>query len=80
VKEINLYTQGWINYYGIGDMKTFISKTAQWLNHRLRQLIWKRWKRVSTRFYGLMRYEKSALGILLVIFRDLVFGQYEAEQ
>ncbi|MFP7775431.1 hypothetical protein, partial [Streptococcus dysgalactiae] len=24
--------------------------------------------------------EKSALGILLVIFRDLVFGQYEAEQ
>lgn len=25
-------------------------------------------------------YEKSALGILLVIFRDLVFGQYEAEQ
>ena len=24
--------------------------------------------------------EKSALVILLVIFRDLVFGQYEAEQ
>ena len=56
VKEINLYTQGWINYYGIGDMKAFISETAQWLNHRLRQLIWKRWKRVSARFYGLMRY------------------------
>ncbi|WP_319996166.1 group II intron maturase-specific domain-containing protein [Trichococcus shcherbakoviae] len=61
VKEINQYTQGWINYYGIGDMKNFIRETAQWLNHRLRQLIWKRWKRVSTRFYGLMRYGLSTL-------------------
>ena len=56
VKEINQYTQGWINYYGIGVMKNFIRETAQWLNHRLRQLIWKRWKRICTRFYRLMRY------------------------
>ena len=40
-KRINQVTVGRINYYGISRMKTFIIQTQQWLNHRLRQLIWK---------------------------------------
>ncbi len=52
-KEINQVTVGWINYYGISFMKSFIKKTAQWLNHRLRQLVWKRWKKIKTRFIRL---------------------------
>lgn len=31
-------------------MKNFIEETQKWLNHRLRQLIWKRWKRPGTRY------------------------------
>ncbi|WP_244877061.1 group II intron maturase-specific domain-containing protein [Carnobacterium mobile] len=56
VKEINQVTVGWINYYGISYMKTFIAETQSWLNHRLRQLIWKRWKKVKTRYTMLKRY------------------------
>ncbi|MFD1798420.1 group II intron maturase-specific domain-containing protein [Carnobacterium antarcticum] len=56
IKEIDLYTQGWINYYGIGDMKSFIKSVAHWLNHRLRQLCWKRWNKVSTKFRMLRKY------------------------
>jgi group II intron reverse transcriptase/maturase len=50
VKEINQITVGWINYYGISFMRKFVKSTAEWLNHRLRQLIWKRWKKIKTRF------------------------------
>jgi len=55
VKEINLVTVGWINYYGIGFMKDFIKSIFKWLNHRLRQLIWKRWKKIKTKYYQLRR-------------------------
>ncbi|ONK25095.1 group II intron reverse transcriptase/maturase [Bacillus sp. VT-16-64] len=55
VKEINEVTVGWINYYGIGLMKTYIRSLAQWLNHRLRQMIWKRWKKALTKYRQLCR-------------------------
>ncbi|WNS76859.1 group II intron reverse transcriptase/maturase [Bacillus sp. DTU_2020_1000418_1_SI_GHA_SEK_038] len=54
-KEINQATVGWINYYGISLMKRFIEDVTKWLNHRLRQIIWKRWKRVKTRYQQLRR-------------------------
>lgn len=50
MKDINRVTVGWINYYRIGFMKSFMIEIKSWLNHRLRQLIWKRWKKVSTRY------------------------------
>lgn len=37
-------------------MESFIKRTQQWLNHRLRQLIWKRWKKVRTRYTMLKKY------------------------
>jgi Group II intron, maturase-specific domain len=56
VTKINQVTTGWINYYGNSRMKIFIRDTQQWLNHRLRQLIWKRWKKVGTRYRKLRKY------------------------
>ncbi len=37
-------------------MKKFIGETQQWLNHRLRQLIWKRWKKPRTRYQKLRNF------------------------
>ncbi|MCJ7843683.1 reverse transcriptase domain-containing protein, partial [Lederbergia sp. NSJ-179] len=54
-KEINQVTVGWINYYGVSLMKSYIRSVAHWLNHRLRQLIWKRWKKIRTKYYQLRR-------------------------
>jgi len=56
ITKINQTTTGWINYYGISNMKSFIRDIQQWLHHRLRQLIWKRWKRVKTRYKMLRKY------------------------
>src|SRR5690625_875164 len=37
-------------------MKSFMEEIQQWLNHRLRQLIWKRWKLPRTKYKMLRRY------------------------
>jgi len=37
-------------------MKTFIKEVQKWLNHRLRQIIWKRWKKVRTKYKMLRSY------------------------
>lgn len=56
IAEINAITRGWINYFGKGFIKNFIEKLQMWLNHRVRQLILKRWKKVSTRYKMLRKY------------------------
>ncbi|WP_232970448.1 group II intron reverse transcriptase/maturase [Salisediminibacterium selenitireducens] len=56
ILKINQVTTGWINYYGISYMKSFINSIKQWLHHRLRQLIWKQWKKIKTRYKNLMKY------------------------
>ncbi len=37
-------------------MKSFIKEITHWLHHRLRQLCWKRWKKVATKFRMLRKY------------------------
>lgn len=37
-------------------MKKFIEDVQMWLNHRLRQMIWKRWKLPHTKYKMLRRY------------------------
>ncbi|WZX99296.1 group II intron reverse transcriptase/maturase [Bacillus sp. FSL W7-1360] len=55
IKEINTITVGWINYFGITYMKGHIESIFQWLRRRIRQIIWKRWKKVRTRYKSLMK-------------------------
>ncbi|AYW44582.1 reverse transcriptase [Tetragenococcus koreensis] len=50
ISSINQYTQGWINYYKKGELKAFLAKQMTHLRRRLRALIWKRWKKVSTKY------------------------------
>ncbi|MED4071746.1 group II intron reverse transcriptase/maturase [Priestia endophytica] len=55
IKEINEVTTGWINYYGISYMKRYIQDINQWIRRRIRQIIWKRWKRTKTRYKSLIK-------------------------
>lgn len=47
--EIRLKMRGWLQYYGIGSMKGFVRQLDAWLRSRIRQFIWKQWKKVKTR-------------------------------
>lgn len=46
---------GWINYYKIADMKTFLSKLDQHIRLRIRMCIWKAWKTIDKRAKSLVR-------------------------
>jgi len=54
-KEINQKMVGWLNYYGIGKIKVFIKSLDEWLRSRIRQYIWKSWKKIKTRFKNLTK-------------------------
>jgi len=55
LEEINRYTMGWIGYYRQANTPSVYEELDQWIRRRLRQLIWKRWKRGTTRYRELVR-------------------------
>lgn len=47
--ELRQKMTGWLNYYGIAQMNSFINRLNTWLRARMRQYYWKQWKRVKTK-------------------------------
>ncbi len=50
--KLNLkqFVTGWVNYFKLADMKQLLENTDKWLRRRLRMFIWKRWKKIKTRY------------------------------
>lgn len=55
IQEINEVTTGWINFFGIGFVKGYIQRINHWLKRRIRAIIWKRWKKVKTKYHSLIK-------------------------
>ena len=55
LKQIKQLMTGWLNYYGIGEMKSFMIDLNGWLKRRIRQYIWKQWKNPRTKRRNLIR-------------------------
>ena len=53
IKRVNQIVMGWINYFRIGMMKTFMEKFGQWLRHKIRVIIMKQWKNSKTIYRNL---------------------------
>lgn len=58
VDEVNQQVRGWVGYFRLADTPTPFKALDEWLRRRLRQLVWKRWKRGRTRWRELV-----ALGV-----------------
>ena len=41
MEKIKVYMRGWLNYYGIADVKNNIESLDGWLYRRIRMCIWK---------------------------------------
>ncbi len=54
MEKIKVYMRGWLNYYGIADMKNNIESLNGWLYRRIRMCIWKQWKLPKTRMRKLI--------------------------
>ena len=48
--KLTQFIRGWVNYYGLADMKSMINKMDEWLRHRIRAIYWKQWKKVKTKY------------------------------
>ena len=53
--RINQIVKGWINYFRIGKMKTFIDEFGQWLRHKIRAILSKQWKKPNRIYTNLKR-------------------------
>ncbi|WHO86080.1 group II intron reverse transcriptase/maturase [Limosilactobacillus oris] len=54
-EEIQQKMRGWLQYYSIGKLTGFIQRLDQWLRARIRQYIWKQWKKLKTKVTNLQR-------------------------
>lgn len=54
LERINRLVKGWVGYYRFAETPSVFKELDEWLRHRLRQLLWKRWKRPKTRYRELV--------------------------
>jgi group II intron reverse transcriptase/maturase len=55
LEELTRLINGWLGYYSIADMKTFLQQLSEWLRRRIRMMLWKRWKQTRTRLDNLIK-------------------------
>jgi len=55
IQQINQYTMGWIGYYRLANTPSVYEDLDSWIRRRLRQMVWKRWKRGTTRYKELVK-------------------------
>jgi group II intron reverse transcriptase/maturase len=55
IAEINRYLMGWIGYFRLANTPSIFEGLDRWIRRRLRQLVWKRWKRGITRYRELVK-------------------------
>lgn len=58
IRKLNEILRGWINYYRIGSMKQFIDKFGQWLRHKVRVVIVKRWMKPERIYLNLQKLNR----------------------
>jgi hypothetical protein len=55
LQGINRQIVGWVGYFRLADTPSVFQELDEWLRRRLRQLVWKRWKRGKTRYRELVK-------------------------
>ena len=53
--KLTQFIRGWVNYFGMADMKNILSQTDEWLRHKIRAIYWKQWKKAKTKFKELKK-------------------------
>ena len=55
LKRLKRYTVGWLGYYSIADMESNIKRLNEWIRRRIRQIYWKQWKKIKTKYVNLVK-------------------------
>ncbi len=54
-EQLNWTIRGWVNYFRISKMKTFLKETDEHLRARIRMIIWKQWKKPKRQIKNLVK-------------------------
>jgi hypothetical protein len=58
--RLNQVLRGWINYFRIGSMKTWLkTEFGPWLRHKVRVVILKQWKKPKAIYKNLMKLNRA---------------------
>src|SRR5271157_3693728 len=55
IEQLNPLLRGWVAYFRLTEVKGVLEELDGWIRHKLRTLLWRRWKRNHTRDQNLMR-------------------------
>jgi RNA-directed DNA polymerase len=55
IHDINQYTMGWMGYFWQANTPSVFDELDEWIRRRMRQMVWKRWKRGTTRYRNLVK-------------------------
>lgn len=54
-EKLNPSIRGWINYFKLTETKRFAEDLDGWIRRKLRNMIWRQWKRPKTRYRNMMK-------------------------
>lgn len=54
-EKLSQYITGWMHYFKLADMESLLIRVDEWYRRRLRMVIWKQWKRISTKVVNLVK-------------------------
>jgi RNA-directed DNA polymerase len=54
-QELNPIMRGWGNYFQLAEVERAFEELDQWVRRKLRQMLWRQWKRNHTRAIRLIR-------------------------
>ena len=55
IDQLNPVLRGWVSYFRLTEERGVLEELDGWIRHKLRTLLWRHWKRASTRTQHLMR-------------------------
>ena len=55
IQALNPVLRGWAAYFKLTETKRMLEALDGWIRHKLRCILWRQWKRPSTRARNLMR-------------------------
>lgn len=53
--QLNRLIVGWVNYFGLADMRWKAKSLDEWIRRRIRMCFWKQWKKIKTKHDNLVR-------------------------
>jgi hypothetical protein len=55
IEKLRQLITGWVNYFGIADMKGLARDLDMWIRRRIRMCYWKQWKKIKTKHDNLVK-------------------------